>query len=83
MAESLGRLGTDTTFQGVTLDCADANGGDDEAAVQAFLDGSANVNQDGSGADPVTLPAGLDADGSDFVGSGVDDWGVDWTVGVN
>ena len=51
--------------------------------MQAFLDGSTNVNQDGSGADPVTLPVGLDADGSDFVGSGVDDWGVDWTVGVN
>jgi hypothetical protein len=82
-ASSLGRLGTDITFQGATLDCADANGGDDETAVQTFLDGSANVTQDGSAADPVVLPAGFDEDGSEFVGSGVEDWGVDWTVGVN
>ena len=36
-------------------------------------------------ATPVTLPnvPELDSDGSDVIGSDVDDWGADWTVGLN
>ena len=76
-------MGTGITLSGVSLDCATVNEGDDVPAVQAFLDGSTNVTQDGSAPVPVTLPAGLDDSGSDVVGSDVDDWGDDWTVGLN
>ncbi len=83
--ESLNLLGTGITFQGVTLDCTTAIEGDDVPAIQTFIDGSTNVTTDGSAAVPVTLPDSplLDADGSDVVGSNVDDWGDDWTVGLD
>ena len=57
--------------------------GDDLAAVRTFLDGSANVTQDGSAPPPVSLPARFDAAGSTVIGSDVANWGAGWTVGVN
>ena len=63
-------------------DCATVNEGDDVPAVQAFLDGSTNVTQDGTPAAPVTLPAGLDTDGDNVVGADYDSWSDGWTVGL-
>ena len=80
--ESLNLLDTRIALQGVGFDCPTVNEGDDEAAVQAFLDASTNVTQDGSTPDPVTLPARFDDAGSAVVGSNVDAWGKGWTVGV-
>ena len=68
--ESLNLLDTRITFQGVV------------AAVQAFLDGSVSVTQDGTRPNPVTLPAMFDAAGDTIVGSDVANWGSGWTVGV-
>ena len=81
--ESLNLLGTGITFDGVSLGCATVNEGDDVAAVQAFLDGSTNVTQDGSATTPVTLPTQFDAAGDTVVGSDVDSWSAGWTVGLN
>ena len=80
--ESLNLLNTRIEFQGVGLGCATVNEGDDEAAVQAFLDAATNVTQDGSTPTPVSLPGRFDAAGSSIVGSNVADWGAGWTVGV-
>ena len=79
--ESLNLLGTRIEFQGVGLGCETVNEGDD-AAVQAFLDGAANVTQDGSRPNPVPLPSGFDSAGDTIVGSDVANWGRGWTVGV-
>ncbi len=79
--ESLNLLGTRIEFQGVGLGCATVNEGDDEAAVQAFLD-AANVAQDGSTPNPVALPAGFDTAGDTVIGSDIANWGDGWTVGA-
>ncbi len=80
--ESLNLLGTRITFQGVSLACETVNEGDDEAALQAFLDAATNVTQDGTTPGPVALPAGLDDAGSTVVGSDIANWGGGWTVGL-
>ena len=80
--ESLNLLNTRITFQGVGLDCATVNEGDDEAAVQSFLDSSINVTQDGTTPNPVALPAELDPEGDTIIGSDIANWGSGWTVGV-
>ena len=82
--ESINLLGSGITFDGISLGCTtvvDASS-EDPAAVQAFLDGSTAVTQDGSGTTPVTLPDGFDAAGDAVVGSDVDSWGDTWTVGL-
>ena len=81
--ESLNQLGTGITFSGVELDCTTAIEGDDVDAIQTFIDGSTNVTTDGSAAVPVTVPEGLDDSGSGVIGSDVDSWGDDWTVGLD
>lgn len=81
--ESLNLLGTDITFSGVSLGCTAVNEGDDIDAVQAFLDGSTNVTQDGSAALPVILPAGFDPAGDTTIGSDVESWSTGWTVGID
>ena len=83
--DSLNHLGTRIQFSGVGLDCATVNEGDDDAAVQAFLDGSTNVTQDGSTPNPVALPAAnFDDDaGSSIIGSDIASWGSGWTVGLD
>ena len=80
--ESLKLLGSSISFQGVGLDCPNVHEGDDEAAVQAFLDGAVNVTQDGSMPGPVALPVGLDPAGDTVMGSDVANWGRGWTVGL-
>ena len=81
--ESLNLLGTRIEFSGVGLNCATVNEGDDEAAVQTFLDGSANLVEGAGTPTPVSLPARFDSSGSTIVGSDVSNWGAGWTVGVN
>ena len=80
--ESLNLLGTRIEFAGVGLNCATVNEGDDEAAVQTFLDGSANLVEGEGTPTPVTLPARFDDAGSSVVGSDIANWGAGWTVGV-
>ena len=82
--ESASLLGTRIQFSGVALDCETVNGGDDETAVQTFLDGSTNVTRDGSTPNPVALPAANfdDDDGSSIIGSDIANWGSGWTVGL-
>ena len=81
--ESLNLLGTRIEFSGVGLNCAKVNEGDDEAAVQTFLDGSANLVEGAGTLTPASLPARFDSAGSTIVGSDVSNWGAGWTVGVN
>ena len=81
--ESLNLLGTRIEFSGVGLNCATVNEGDDEMAVQTFLDGSANLVEGAGTPTPVSLPARFDSAGSTIVGSDVSNWGAGWTVGVN
>ncbi len=81
---STSQLDAGITFSGVALDCVtvvDASS-TDAAAVQSFLDGSANVTQDGTAPSPVTLPDGLDSDGSVIIGSDFQNWGAGWTEGL-
>ncbi len=80
--ESLNLLGTRIEFSGVGLNCATVNEGDDQAAVQTFLDGSANLVEGAGTPTPVTLPARFDDAGSSVVGSDIANWGAGWTVGV-
>ena len=80
--ESLNLLGTRIEFAGVGLNCATVNEGDDTAAVQTFLDGSANLVEGAGVPTPVTLPAQFDDAGSSVVGSDIANWGAGWTVGV-
>ena len=81
--ESLKALGTRIEFAGVGLDCATVNEGDDESAVQTFLDGSANLVEGEGTPTPVSLPARFDSAGAAIVGSDFRTWGAGWTVGVN
>ncbi len=83
--ESLNLLGTRIRFSGVRLACETVNEGDDEMAVQAFLDGSTNLTQDGSRPNPVSLPRAHfdDAAGSSIIGSNIANWGSGWTVGLS
>ena len=81
--ESLNLLNTRIEFSGVGLGCNTVNEGDDVAAVQAFLDGSTNVTQDGSTPSPVALPANFDSAGDTVIGSDLANWGDGWTVGLD
>ena len=81
--ESLNLLNTRIEFAGVGLNCARVQEGDDEAAVQAFLDGSANVVQGAGAPTPVSLPARFDDAGSTLIGADVGNWGRGWTVGLS
>ena len=81
--ESLSLLNTRITFAGVGLDCTTVAEGDDVAAVQAFLNGAANVIQGDGTPTPVSLPARFDDAGSTISGSDVGNWGRGWTVGVS
>jgi hypothetical protein len=79
--ESLNLLGSDILFDGVQLDCATNNEGDDEAAVQAFLDGS-NVSE-GAAAPPAgTLPADGFFEQNSTIGADVDSWKGTWAFGL-
>ena len=81
--ESLNLLNTRIEFAGVGLNCSTVHEGDDEAAVQTFLDGAANVVQGEGVPTPVSLPARFDDAGSTIIGSDVGNWGRGWTVGVS
>ncbi|MFT6771734.1 MAG: hypothetical protein ACJARU_001948 [Congregibacter sp.] len=82
--ESLNQLGESIIFDGVTLDCATVNEGDDVPAVQAFLDAS-NVAEGSNAAAPADLSGDAFFDDTSFIGaveSDATDWTVGWTVGM-
>ena len=80
--ESENLYGTRITISGTSFSCETVAEGDDAAALQAFLDGSTNVTQDGSPASPVTLPASFDSAGDSIEGSDFATWGAGWTTGI-
>ncbi|HBO13071.1 MAG TPA: hypothetical protein DD491_09830 [Halieaceae bacterium] len=82
--ESLNQLGSGIIFDGVTLDCATVNEGDDVAAVQSFLD-SSNVAEGASAPAAADLSGDAFFDATGFVGAVEDpanDWTSGWTVGM-
>jgi hypothetical protein len=82
--ESLNQLDDTIVFDGVTLDCATVNEGDDVDAVQAFLDGS-NVAEGANAATPANLSGDSFFDATSFIGAVQDaanDWTDGWTVGM-
>ncbi len=85
--ESLAFLGDGTTtFNAVGLGCTTIIGNTDAGEVQTvqdFLDADTNGTQDGSAPTPVTLPGDLDPAGNSVIGSDINEWGQDWTVGVS
>lgn len=82
--ESANLLGTGIVFDGVTLNCALVNEGDDVPLVQDFLDTS-NITEDGSAAPPADLSGDAFFDNTGFIGAVEDeanDWTAGWTVGM-
>jgi len=79
--ESLNLLGDGIMFDGVALECATNNEGDDVDAVQAFLDGS-NVAEDGTDPSPATLPADGFFEQNSTIGSDIDSWKGAWSFGL-
>ena len=79
--ESLNLLGTGITFDGVALNCATNNEGDDVDAIQALLD-SSNVTEDGTDPAAGTLPADGFFEQNSTIGSDVDSWKGSWAFGL-
>lgn len=79
--ESLNLLGTGITFDGVALNCATNNEGDDVEAIQALLD-SSNVTEDGTDPAAGTLPADGFFEQNSTIGSDVDSWKGSWAFGL-
>ena len=79
-SSSTDALGMGITNSGVSYGCETVNAGDDEAAVQAFLDSQPNVTQDGSTPPPTDLPDDgfFDPAGSSTVGADFDSWKGNW-----
>ncbi|MDP5070489.1 MAG: hypothetical protein NWQ45_06275, partial [Congregibacter sp.] len=78
--ESLNLLGTGITFDGVQLNCTTVNAGDDEAAVQSFLDGS-NVTEGGASPGTGTLPGDGFFEQNSVIGADFDSWKGTWVFG--
>ncbi len=73
-------LGSDLTIAGTSFGCAETNTGDDDGAVEAYLDSAEEVSQSGGQVNPVT-PAGDFFETADFIGAfGSEDWTEGWTV---
>ncbi|MEM1112667.1 MAG: hypothetical protein AAGI11_12225 [Pseudomonadota bacterium] len=73
-------LGSELTVAGTSFGCAETHSGDDDGAVEAYLDSADNVSQDGGQVDPVT-PMRDFFEAAPFVGAfGGDDWTAGWTV---
>jgi hypothetical protein len=78
--ESLNLLGTGITFDGVQLNCTTVNEGDDEAAVQSFLD-SSNVTEGGAQPSAGTLPGDGFFEQNSTIGADFDSWKGTWVFG--
>ncbi|MDC1287477.1 hypothetical protein N8198_06285, partial [Gammaproteobacteria bacterium] len=78
--ESLNLLGSGITFDGVQLNCATVNEGDDVDAVQNFLDGS-NVTEGAALPSTGTVPADGFFEQSDAIGADIDSWKGTWVFG--
>lgn len=82
--ESLNQLDDTIIFDGVTLDCATVNNGDDVDAVQTFLDDS-NVAEGPNAASSADLSGDGFFDNTSFIGAVEDDandWSDGWTVAM-
>ena len=77
--ESLNLLGSGITFDGVGLNCATVNEGDDVDAVQSFLDGS-NVVEGAGTPTPGTLPADGFFEQNSTIGADFESWSGNWTI---
>jgi len=77
--ESLNLLGAGITFDGVGLNCATVNEGDDVDAVQSFLDGS-NVVEGAGTPTPGTLPADGFFEQNSTIGADFESWSGNWTI---
>jgi hypothetical protein len=75
--ESLNLLGSGITFDGVQLNCATVNEGDDVNAVQAFLDGS-NVTEGAELPSPGTLPSDGFFEQNSVIGADFNSWRGTW-----
>ena len=73
---------TRITNDSVSYGCPTVAEGDDVDALQAFLDGSANVTQDGSIPPASPLPDNGFFEQTDVVGSDVDSWKGNWAFGL-
>ncbi|MEJ2532927.1 MAG: hypothetical protein P8Y92_14120, partial [Halioglobus sp.] len=73
-------LGSDLTVAGTSFNCADMHSGDEDGAVEAYLDSADEVSQNGGSVNPVPPGNGF-FDDTDFVGAfGAEDWTAGWTV---
>jgi hypothetical protein len=79
--ESLNLLGTEIIFDGVGLNCTTVNEGDDEAAVQSFLD-SSNVVEGAGTPTPGTIPSDGFFEQNSTIGADVDSWKGTWVFGL-
>lgn len=78
--ESRNLLGTDLTFQGVSLACAQTHDRDNDGAVETYLNSAVNVSQTGENVDPVGLTDTF-FDDTDYIGAfGSDNWAAGWTL---
>ena len=80
--ESLNHLGTRIEFHGVGLNCPTVNEGDDEAAVQAFLDAAANVHSRRRRPEPSDAASAIRRRRQHHRGFQRPSLGAGWTVGV-
>ena len=65
------------TVAGTSFDCAEMHSGDDDGAVEAYLDSADEVSQNGGSVSPVPPGNGF-FDDTDFVGAfGAEDWTAD------
>jgi hypothetical protein len=78
--ESLNLLGTGITFDGVRLNCSTVNEGDDEAAVQSFLD-SSNVTEGSATPSAGSLPSDGFFEPNSVIGADFDSWKGTWVFG--
>ncbi|MFT7286011.1 MAG: hypothetical protein ACI87W_000114 [Halieaceae bacterium] len=78
--ESLNLLGTGIRFDGVQLNCATVNEGDDEVLVQNFLDGS-NVTEGAALPSPGALPSDGFFEPNSTIGADIDSWKGTWVFG--
>jgi len=75
---STAKLGTDITFDGVGLNCATVNEGDDVSAVQAFLDSSNVVEGAGTPSPATTLPDDGFFEANSTIGADFESWRGTW-----
>lgn len=82
-SDSIPLLGDEIELAAISFDCDtvvtdDSEGGD----VQNYIDSVNSITTDGSAPTPSGLPSAFDQSGNTIIGSDVENWGGDWTVGL-